>query len=151
MGTEIERKFLVSGDEWRLSVEASREIRQGYLSRDPKRTVRVRRSGDEAFLTVKFGESPLGRLEFEYPIPNDDADCMLEALCLGTVVNKTRHLVRAADGHVWEIDEFRSPMPGLILAEVELVHRDEAFWRPAWARQEVTEDPRYMNSNIAGA
>jgi CYTH domain-containing protein len=43
MATEIERKYLVKGT----------EFRQGYLSTVKERTVRVRVIGERGFLTVK--------------------------------------------------------------------------------------------------
>ena len=153
-GVEIERKFLVHDAAWR-AVRAGEGtlFRQGYLSREPLRTVRVRRAGDLAFLTIK-GQSKatadvgaaLVRPEFEYPIPAADADHLL-ALCIQPLIEKRRHLV-PHEGHTWEVDEFMGDNTGLVVAEIELGQADEAFVVPAWVGDEVTSDRRYANSNL---
>lgn len=81
MGTEIERKFLVRADGWRALAGETHRLRQGYLSRDPAREVRVRIVDDaEAWLTVKAKRPGPARAEFEYPVPVADARELL-ALC----------------------------------------------------------------------
>ncbi len=37
---------------------------------------------------------------------------------------------------------------GLIVAEVELTSTDQSFNCPQWLGREVTDDPRYYNSNL---
>lgn len=147
MGIEIERKFLVQGDGWRQGPERQRRLSQGYLSRDPARTVRVRVAGEQAFLTIKGQTRGASRAEFEYPIPLSDAQALL-GLCDGPLVDKTRHLVEVA-GHLWEVDEFHGDNAGLVLAEIELDSEGETFERPAWLGAEVTGDGRYVNANLA--
>ncbi len=147
MATEIERKFLVNGESWRVGAEGL-AYRQGYLNRDPERTVRVRLAGDAGFLTVKGRSQGACRTEFEYPIPVADARAMLEALCLGPIIEKVRYRVPFG-GHVWEVDEFGGENRGLVLAELELGAPDEDFAVPPWVGQEVTGDPRYYNANLA--
>lgn len=150
MGVEIERKFLLAHEGWRSEVEASFDIRQGYLSVDPTATVRVRTKGDTAYLTVKGQAKGLARAEFEYAIPYADADEMLRTLCGTRLLEKRRHLVRCG-GHLWEIDEFFGMQAGLVMAEVELRREDEAFVRPEWLGREVTDDPRYLNARLVEA
>ncbi|WP_295856030.1 CYTH domain-containing protein [uncultured Xylophilus sp.] len=145
MALEIERKFLVTGDAWRAAPGTS--FSQGYLNRDPARTVRVRIAGDRGFLTVKGRSSGATRAEFEYPVPREDAEALL-ALCDGPVVRKTRHVLTHA-GHVWEIDAFLGDNAGLVVAEIELASEDEPFARPDWLGAEVTGDARYYNSSLA--
>ena len=148
MGIEIERKFLVQGDVWRSEAHKSTRLRQGYLQTDARRNVRVRIKGDGAKLTVKgkIEGSLVERLEFEYDIPMDDAAQML-ALCMDSPIDKTRHEVKLG-GFLWEIDEFHGANDGLIVAEIELPDRDTVFERPAWLDDEVSEDARYLNSNL---
>ena len=117
MGIEIERKFLVEGDAWRVGASPSRIV-QGFLSRDPERIVRVRLRDGEAFLTIKGKGSGLARVEVEVAIPAEEARQLLP-LCLPPLIEKTRHLVPWA-GHLWEIDEFYGDNAGLVVAEVEL-------------------------------
>ena len=123
-------------------------MRQGYLSSNNHSSIRVRIAGDDAWLNLKAKRSTRTRLEFEYPIPRDDADEILRDLCSGPLVEKYRHEI-VAGPHVWEIDEFLGDNAGLIVAEIELGSEDEPFDRPQWLGAEVTEDERYYNFNLA--
>jgi len=148
MGVEIERKFLVSNDEWRLRADAGEHYRQGYLSHDPLRSVRVRIAGEKAWLNIKCATSPIRRLEYEYLIPLADAQEMLGRLCSEDCVDKVRYHVRHGR-HVWEIDVFEGRNSGLVVAEIELDDEDEIFEKPDWLGREVSDDPRYYNMNLA--
>lgn len=149
MGTEIERKFLVQGDEWRTA--SPRCYWQGYLNQDPNRSARVRlvedSAGARAFMTVKGISRGASRVEFEYDIPPEDARQMLEGLCLHPLIGKDRHKVEY-EGFVWEIDEFFGENAGLIMAEVELASEDQAAPIPPWIGAEVTGKTRYFNANL---
>ena len=145
MATEIERKFLVTGTQWRQAPGV--RICQGYLNRDKERTVRVRIAGDNAWLTIKGVSRGAARLEFEYAIPPAEAEQLL-ALCDGPVVQKIRHTL-PYKGFTWEVDEFLEENAGLVVAEIELLAEDQPFERPAWLGREVTDDPRYFNANLA--
>ena len=147
MGIEIERKFLVVGDDWRDA--PARPYAQGYLNRDKRRTVRVRIVEDQAWLTIKGANAGATRAEFEYAIPVADAEQLL-ALCDGPLVRKLRRVV-VHEGSTWEIDEFQGDNAGLVVAEIELRSEDEAFAAPAWLGAEVTHDARYFNSSLAAA
>jgi adenylate cyclase len=146
MAIEIERKFLVRDDSWRAGA-AGVEYRQGYLTTDPERTVRVRVAGDQGFLTIKGETRGATRSEFEYPIPAFDAARLLDDLCLRPLVEKTRFAIRHG-GHEWVLDEFHGDNAGLLLAEIELRGEAETFEVPPWAGREVTDDPRYYNANL---
>ena len=143
---EIERKFLVAGD-FRGEVSGASHIVQGYLSSARGRTVRVRLRDDRGWITVKGPAQGLTRIEWEKEIPAGEAQLLL-SLCEPGAIDKTRHLVPAADGHVWEVDEFHGDNEGLLVAEVELGAEDEPFTRPAWVGEEVTGDRRYYNSSL---
>lgn len=147
MGIEIERKFLVTGDGWRRQASAQTRFSQGYLSRDPARTVRVRVAGKAAFLTIKGATRGATRAEFEYDVPLADAQALL-AMCDGPVVEKIRHLC-PHEGMTWEVDEFLGANAGLVVAEIELESESQPFDRPAWLGDEVTGDARYVNANLA--
>ncbi|MFG6431249.1 CYTH domain-containing protein [Roseateles sp. LYH14W] len=147
MGIEIERKFLVTGDGWRAQAATQTRFSQGYLSRDPARTVRVRIAGEAAFLTIKGATQGATRAEFEYDIPLADAQALL-ALCDGPVVEKIRHLC-PHEGVTWEVDEFLGANAGLVVAEIELESESQPFAHPAWLGDEVTGDGRYVNANLA--
>lgn len=146
MGEEIERKFLVTGDGWRRMAEGTR-YRQGFLSTEPERTVRVRQAGPQGSITVKGKSVGARRAEFEYEIPVADAESMLDALCKRPLIEKVRYTV-SVGSHTWEIDVFEGDNAGLVVAEIELESEDEAFVKPDWAGDEVTDDPRYFNSNL---
>jgi adenylate cyclase len=146
MGVEIERKFLLAGDAWR-SLGEPLLLRQGYLSSDRDRVVRVRVEGDQAYLTIKGKSVGATRGEWEYPIPLVDANELL-ALCEQPLIEKFRRRIEFA-GNVWEVDEFLGANQGLVVAEIELASEDQAFERPDWIGAEVTHDPRYFNSALA--
>ena len=147
MATEIERKFLVTGD-FSRQVTSAQRIVQGYICSQPGRTVRVRNRGEEGFLTIKGAsdEKGLSRYEFEQKIPLADAEELLK-LCEPGAIDKMRNLVPAGK-HTWEIDVFHGENEGLILAEIELASEDEPFERPDWIGQEVSGDRRYYNSML---
>ena len=154
MGIEIERKFAVVGDAWRAHVGKSVGMVQGYLndmasmrSGTQKASVRVRIAGESAFLNIKSREVGHTRQEFEYQIPVADAQDLL-ALCVGGLIDKTRHEVRHAD-RLWEVDEFQGENDGLIVAEIELPSADTVFDKPDWVGREVTDDLRYYNLALA--
>jgi adenylate cyclase len=144
MAVEIERKFLLSDSSWKDGVKGT-HYRQGYLSLDPARTVRVRIAGDHGYLTIKGTSEGASRAEFEYPIPLVDARLLLDVLCHQPQIEKVRYRIDYA-GLTWEVDEFLGENAGLVLAEVELVSPDQAVKRPPWVGREVTEDPRYYNA-----
>jgi len=146
MATEIERKFLVTGEAWRALATASR-YRQGYLSTDKQRTVRVRAVDGRGLLTVKGLSVGATRSEYEYEIPGADAEEMLDSLCEKPLVEKNRYTIPLGDV-VWEVDEFFGVNAGLIVAEVELQSEDQAFAKPDWIGAEVTGDRRYFNANL---
>ena len=146
MGTEIERKFLVEGDEWRRLGRPT-PMTQGYLTNSSDRVVRIRTAGDEAFITVKSKAVGISRAEYEYAIPVDDAREMLRELCLKPLIVKTRYELLHA-GHTWQVDEYHEPRVALIVAEIELSRIDEHFERPPWLGKEVSDDPAYYNHNM---
>lgn len=146
MGTEIERKFLLRDDTWRAGASGT-VYRQGYLNSAKERTVRVRTVGDKAFLTIKGITVGATRAEYEYPIPFDDCNAMLDTLAEKPLIEKKRYKIRRGD-LVWEIDEFFGDNKGLIVAEVELQSERQVFDKPAWLGDEVSGDPRYFNSNL---
>jgi len=151
MAQEIERKFLVQGEEWRTTTGA--RYRQGYLSLDPVRTVRVRTveklaTGEQrGYLTIKGKAVDLSRPEYEYEIPLSDAHELLNHLCQRPLIEKIRHRI-PIDDVVWEVDEFLRDNAGLVVAEVELMSAEQPFAKPAWIGQEVTDDARYLNASL---
>ncbi len=146
MGVEIERKFLLAGDGWR-ALGHPVLLRQGYLSSQRERVVRVRIEGGQAMLTIKGQSVGASRGEWEYPIPLHDAAELLDTLCEQPLIEKYRTRVKVG-AHVWEVDEFLGANQGLMVAEIELQSEDEPFDKPEWVGQEVTDDERYFNSSL---
>ena len=146
MGEEIERKFLVTGNEWKADRKGVHTC-QGYLATGNDSTVRVRIMGEKAFLTIKGKTEGLSRSEYEYEIPVSDADEMLAQLCQQPYIEKYRYRVEYA-GMEWEVDEFLKENEGLIMAEVELESEEQQVELPVWAGEEVSHDPRYRNVNL---
>jgi adenylate cyclase len=144
MAVEIERKFLTSNADWKTGARGI-HYRQGYLSLDPARTVRVRIAGDQAYLTIKGASAGAARAEFEYPIPLVDARLLLDVLCHQPQIEKYRYRIDYA-GLTWEVDEFLGENAGLVLAEVELEDPDQPVELPPWVGAEVTGDRRYYNA-----
>ena len=144
MAKEIERKFLVKEGSWRN--EKGTRYRQGYLSSVKERVVRVRTINDKSYLTIKGLTVGACRLEFEYEIPRQDADTLLD-ICEKPLIEKNRYKIEHG-GFVWEVDEFFGENRGLIVAEIELDSEDQIFSKPDWVGNEVTGDPRYFNSNL---
>jgi CYTH domain-containing protein len=147
MATETERKFLVLG-EFRDKAVRIIEITQGYLSVDPFKTIRIRITDNEAYLTVKSPRKAdtIARGEWEFSIPPSDARDLME-ICLPGRVVKTRYEIPAGN-RKFEVDVFHDKNEGLIIAEIELGSENEHFDKPEWLGDEVTGDPRYYSSNL---
>ena len=146
MAKEIERKFLIKRELWQPQ-RPGMEIRQGYLSLDPERTVRVRTKGAKGYLTIKGKNQGISRTELEYEIPYEEASQMLEELCLHPLVEKTRYLEQHGQ-QLWEIDIFAGDNEGLAVAEAELPSEDTALALPIWIDREVSGEARYYNSSL---
>ena len=144
MAKEIERKFLLKKDYW--PHDNCTRYRQGYLCRLKERTVRVRVAGDKGYLTIKGASDGASRSEFEYDIPLQDAEMLLD-LCEQPLIEKNRYKVVLGD-LTWEIDEFFGENQGLVIIEVELESEDQEYAKPDWVGEEVTSDPRYYNANL---
>ncbi|MDE5871375.1 MAG: CYTH domain-containing protein [Muribaculaceae bacterium] len=146
MAFEIEYKYLVENDGYKVRATDVCRISQGYLCRDPERTVRVRIKDDKGFLTVKGKNHGAIRFEFEYEIGLEDAEKMLQ-MCVAPILEKTRYIV-PFDGHIWEVDEFSGCKAGLVTAEIELTSEDEVYSIPDFIGENVTGNPAYYNSNL---
>ncbi|GGD21416.1 CYTH domain-containing protein [Flavobacterium orientale] len=146
---EIERKFLVTSEQFKTEAFQQNRIVQGYLSSVPERTVRVRIKGRNGFLTIKGkgNESGMSRLEWEKEISLTEAEELLQ-LCEKGVIDKLRYEIKKGN-HVFEVDVFSGDNEGLILAEIELKSETESFEKPNWLGEEVTNDERYYNAYLS--
>lgn len=145
---EIERKFLVRSEHYKDQAQNQKSIKQGFLNSDAKRVVRVRIEDEQGTLTVKgpSKDGGISRFEWETNIPLKDAEKLLD-LCERPLIEKIRYQIPVTD-HTFEVDEFQGDNKGLVVAEIELSHREETFERPAWLGEEVTGKPEYYNSNL---
>lgn len=146
MAVETERKFLVFS---KAPVKGltGQKLTQGYLH-EKGMTTRVRVIDDtQALITLKGSRNGLGRPEYEYPIPLEDARELL-SMCEGRILTKTRYEVLVGS-HVWHFDVYGGRLKGLLTAEVELQDENEAFEVPRWAGPEVTYDKSYTNKRLA--
>ncbi len=150
MGTEIERKFLVCGEPWKDLGIVGMQIVQGYLSTERARTVRVRICGDDAYITIKapLAEHEFARSEYEYAIPFDEAQLILNNLAKKPLIEKVRYHIPCAE-MTWDVDVFLGENAGLVLAEIELNSEGQSFVKPTWLGEEVTNDRRYLNSSLS--
>lgn len=148
MAFEIERKFLVTGQDWQKLAIARTRIRQAYLAAEGALSIRVRiKDGHAATLTIKSRGAELRRLELEYPIPATDAEALM-ARRQGSVIEKVRHDIPWS-GLLWEVDVFTGDNEGLVLAEIELDHERQPFDLPPWVGTEVTMLRKYYNGDLA--
>lgn len=146
MAIEIEKKFLLNYLPSALMTKGTL-IRQGYMVNQKEMVVRVRLSGNRAFLTIKGETCNAARKEYEYPVPQEDAMEMLDLFCKKPLIEKTRYQIEFK-GFEWVIDQFSGDNQGLVVAEIELNSMDQVFEKPDWIGQEVTHDPGYFNSNL---
>lgn len=157
MGKEIEHKFLTKSNAYR-QLGSGTFYRQGYIPTLNGMTVRVRIAGTRAFVTFKDHAVGLTRHEFEYEVPVEEAQQMLDLMCSPEQIQKTRYIVPACDGIApdgsivknlhWEIDEFGGENEGLVVAEIEVPEEGTTFTLPDWIGPEVTGDHRYYNSQL---
>lgn len=163
--TEIERKFLVRDESFRALSRTHYDIIQGYISRADGRSVRIRLRTEadgtqHAYLTIKTRLESFTRFEWEKEISVADFRALLP-LCGSRIIDKTRYILpaeidAAKQGgdknnlpHLkWEVDVFRMPNAGLVMAEIELPSEDTPFVRPPFLGEEVTHDSRYYNANM---
>ena len=144
MATEIERKFLVLNQDWQEHTRSELHIVQAYLATNEYSSTRIRIQDNQANINIKSATLGVSRTEFEYAIPVDDAQLMIDDLCIKPVIEKTRYIIKHMQ-HTWEIDVFSGDNEGLIVAEIELSSPDEAFEKPSWLGEEVSHDKRYYN------
>ena len=149
MALEIERRFLVHGDQWREAIRWQAQLQQGYLVSGPEGfTVRVRTAKQEAWLTLKTAGSANGlvRQEFEYPIPLEDARSLLDLA--PSQLSKWRYGLNWPGGD-WVLDVFEGSNAPLVVAEVELQDPEQAVPIPPCCVLELTGRPSLSNAALA--
>lgn len=146
MGTEIERRFLVSRDaiDPALRERGARRIAQGYMAATPTEHLRVRIIDDRVAMLTKKSGSGLIREESEQGIDLKVARLLLEQCSLR--IDKRRFMI---DG--FEVDVYDSPLDHLIIVERELIHPDEVVDRPPWIKSWTEVTDSLTNLHLARA
>ena len=149
MAIEIERKFLVTSNAYKEEAFNKTRITQGFLNTHKERTVRVRIKGEAGIITIKgiSSQDGLSRFEWEKEILKEEAESLLK-LCEPTIIDKVRYEVKVGS-HIFEVDEFLADNEGLVIAEVELKSKEEAFKKPDWLSEDVTGIVKYYNSQLS--
>ncbi len=149
---EIERKFLVKNEDYKLDASEVHHIIQAYLNRDPERTVRIRIDNGKAYITIKGKSDSTGttRFEWEKEIPLEEAEKLIEIAEEG-IIEKVRYIIPVENKLKFEVDEFLGDHQGLVLAEIELPSKDLPFQKPDWLGEEVTGKKEYYNSFLSKA
>tara|TARA_B100000700_G_scaffold296516_1_gene360487 strand:- start:110 stop:610 length:501 start_codon:yes stop_codon:yes gene_type:complete len=148
MGIEIERRFLVKNQDWKLTVILSENFNQGYLnSISDKWTTRVRIiDNTKAYITLKSSKNGLVNYEFEYHIPTKDA---IQLFKLSEhKITKTRYQLKVNDKN-WVVDSFSGLNASLEIAEIELGSESEQITLPTWCGQEITGIKSLSNASLA--
>ena len=146
---EIERKFLVKSLPENLEQYPHKDIVQGYLAITEDGTeVRLRKKGKKYFQTVKSGAGKT-RFESEVEITEDQFNTLWEAT-KGKRVEKTRYEIPHESGTI-ELDIYHGDLDGLLSAEMEFSSEKDSneFVTPIWLSEEVTDDKKYKNQNLA--
>ena len=146
MPLEIERKFMVLNNDFKLDAYETIDIKQGYIFSTPSKVLRIRIASDYSKIAIKFGED-IVRHEYEYQIPTNDAENLLK-ICKGDIIIKKRYLIKN-ENLTWEVDEFLGQNKGLVIAEIELNNEKEKFLRPDWIGEEVSYDKRFYNHYLS--
>jgi adenylate cyclase len=145
---EIERKFLVTNDEWRQLAVRSVRLRDGLIAAYKDRKVRVRIAGDDiATVAIKGPRVGIAQAEFEYEIPIADAERILSTICQGDTLEKERFFVEDAGG-MWHVDVYSGILQGIVIAEIELNNEIQEPILPRWIGKEVTGDPDFRKINM---
>ena len=148
MVIEIERRFLVKGEEWKSFVKSKKELAQGYLTTVPNSwTVRIRiQNHEKAWITLKMPFKDISNYEFEYQIPSNDGELLLDLS--ENKLRKTRYEVNW-ENNLWSIDCFKEENNSLVIAEIELNSKKEALNKPIWCGEEITGLYKWSNASLA--
>lgn len=136
-------------DKLGLNGQAALFDEDGFLRQSPEVAGRIRRAGDECFITLKAESGTIGaRHELEFPIWNDQASTIEQRYGKGRI-EKDRYHVPAGNGLTWEVDVYHADNAPLVTAEIELPHATAHFISPAWLGAEVTHLASYTNAALA--
>ena len=148
MGIEIERRFLVTNEDWKSEVRLSAGLNQAYLnSKADEWATRVRIiDNKKAYLTLKSSLNGLSNYEFEYSIPIKDA---IELIKLSKYkITKTRYQLTINTKN-WVVDLFDGSNSSLKIAEIELNSEFDEIQVPSWCGQEITGIQSFSNASLA--
>ena len=144
---EIERKYLIIHIPFDIAGYPFHQIEQAYLSTAP--VVRVRQEDDTYYLTYK-SKGLMAREEYNLPLTKEAYE-HLKPKADGIVISKIRYVIPEKDGLSIELDVFKAPYEGLLLAEVEFPNEEaaHAYQPPKWFGEDVTYSAEYHNSTLS--
>ena len=148
MAIEIERRFIVRSNNWKVNVKSSQELQQGYLASDSQGwTTRIRiEDQNRALLTLKKQSSMISNYEYEYKIPIEEGVEILEMT--STKIYKTRYSLNIEQKE-WIVDCFHGKNHPLIIAEVEMRSEQDKINKPQWCNEEITGQYQWSNASLA--
>ena len=109
---EVERKYLVKNNSYKMQAQRAGLIVQGYLGDNPLSETRIAIRDNHGWLFIK-AKGTLSRSEWQQEIPLYEAQELLK-FC-PNVIRKVRYIVYHM-GNKWEIDEFLGENEGLVIA-----------------------------------
>lgn len=150
MGIEIERKFLVTSEDWRGQTLVCHHIKDYLIVRFDMGKARIRICNDQATLTIKGNRTGVSRSEFQFDLSADQARDMISEFSTAPSLEKRRHDIQFS-GLLWQVDEYLGALSGLVTCDVELPHEMHDFPHPLWAGRDITHDSRYSSARLARA
>ena len=167
---ELEKKYLaaliLNSDSLLLSNFSSSEITQFYISENPEIRIRLTNDiildsnkvlcckGNKASITIKTKEQiiegGLDREETIIKITCKKFEELVKITIPNSKIKKHRYYIPYGN-YLIEYDLFGNRHDGLILAEVEFKSQEhmKEFVPPEWFLIDVTDDPTFLNRNLA--
>ena len=147
MALEIERRFLVKNNSWKKFIIKKTFIEQGYLSKNlDDWIIRIRFTGKDFKIALKKHIKGFTNFEFEYSIPQSDAETIMSNL--SSTIKKERFFLEV-EKKSWIIDCFQENNYPLEIAEIELCSENEDLFIPSFISKEITGLTHYSNFSLA--
>ena len=147
MALEIERRFLIKNDNWKKFITKKIFIEQGYLSKSlDDWIIRIRFTGKNSKIALKKHIKGFTNFEFEYSIPQSDAETIMSNL--SSTIKKERFFLKV-EKKSWILDCFKDNNYPLEIAEIELSNEEEDLFLPSFISKEITGLNHYSNFSLS--